>query len=112
MEDKIKVENVRVDSKETEFNVVIPNSLGIDDTKLEDLILNKIVERFIEENYDNVLEFVDIPKIANKVGILIQNKLSIEILKEELKVGFLDKDDVNKNIHDDVASKKYLCEDK
>lgn len=108
----IKIKDVKVDSTETEFTVNVPNNVGLDDEKLEQAILDKVAEKFVKENYDNVLEFVDIPKLANKVGILIQNKLSIEILRKELEVGFLNKDDVHKDISAEVNGKKYLCEDK
>lgn len=111
MNKEIKVKDIQVNSEETEFRVSVPNDIGLDDEKLEDIILNKIADKFIEENYDNVLQFVDIPRLANKVGILIQNKLSIEILKKELEVGFLDKNDVEKDVLDNVNTKKYLVED-
>lgn len=119
MEDKVTIKNISKNKfDELEFTVNIRDfseSLHKDinsEERLSEIILNKVAERFVEENYDNVLEFIDIPKIANKVGILIQNKLSIEILRKELEVGFLNKDDVDKDIIDGVNGKKYLCEDK
>ena len=71
-----------------------------------DLLAEKIAEKFINEHYDEIVENIDIAKLANKVGILIQNKLAIEILKKELDIG------LDKNIMNDVHTKKYLVEDK
>lgn len=104
--EKIIVKDVKVDSVETEFTVSMRNDLGLDEETIEDKILDKVAEKFVEENYDNILEFIDIPKLANKVGILIQNKLSIEILRKELELGLVD------NTMDNVHDKKYLFEDK
>lgn len=71
-----------------------------------DLLAEKIANKFVEENYDEIVRDIDMAKLANKVGILIQNKLAIEILRKELDIG------LDKNMMDDVHAKKYLFEEK
>lgn len=70
----------------TEIKAVVPNEtldrISID--KVVSAIIDRVVDKYIEDNYDNIANDIDMFDIASSVGKLIKNKLSNDILRKEL----------------------------
>lgn len=87
---------ITVESRQSSIEEITEFKVRVDDKYIEetipqivaDRIVEKIADKFIEENYDNILDMIDMNTLAEKVGKLIQNKLSIDILKKELNQDF------------------------
>lgn len=89
-------EYIEVESRQSSIEEVTEYKVKVDDKYIErtipqivaDRIVERIADKFIQENYDNILDMIDMNTLAEKVGKLIQNKLSIDILKKELNQDF------------------------
>lgn len=89
-------EHITVERRQSNVEEVTEFKVKVDDKYIEetipqivaDRIVERIADKFIEENYDNILDMIDMNTLADKIGKLIQNKLSIDILKKELNQDF------------------------
>lgn len=70
----------------TEIKASIPNDtldrISID--KVLSAVIDRVIDKYVEDNYDNIANEIDMFDIADSIGKLIKNRLSNDILRKEL----------------------------